>query len=53
MARPWRVGRKVPRNIYRNNEPVAMIAGDKEQAEQLADWIVAACNEKEERDFAV
>lgn len=23
---PWRVGRKVPRNLYRGDEPIAMLA---------------------------
>jgi hypothetical protein len=47
--RGWRVGRHVPRNIYRDGVPIAMIAGEPEEAERTAAFIVAACNEKEAR----
>ena len=38
----WRVGRKVPRNIYRDNEPIAMLA-----TPEIAAEIVAGMNEVE------
>lgn len=38
----WRVGHHVPRNIYRDGEPIAMLAD-----EETARFIVDACNEKE------
>jgi hypothetical protein len=44
----WRVGRRVPRNVYRGDEPVAMVAGAPGDAERLARFIARACNEKEE-----
>lgn len=36
-AMRWRIGRKVPRNIYRDNEPIAMLATPEIAAEIVAD----------------
>lgn len=36
MADLWRVGRKVPRNLYRGDEPIAMLATP-ELASELAE----------------
>jgi hypothetical protein len=38
----WRVGQRVPRNIYKDDEPIAMLAG-----EDIAKEIVDLCNEAE------
>lgn len=49
MSSRWRVGRKVPRNIYCDDEPVAMIPGPAAQAERMARYIVLACNEMDKQ----
>ncbi len=33
---PWRVGRKVPRNLYRGDEPIAMLATPETAAAMVA-----------------
>jgi hypothetical protein len=42
MTTRWRVGRRVPRNIYRDDEPIAMLA-----TPEIAAEIVAGMNDVE------